>query len=109
MCRFFFLHFNQTVRKLSSHFGSLEHFGLYHPDGVSLSVSGQSPAKEIVSSEYPAPHDAPRSFGMDPACWEVKWDHRDDCVSALMVRPTHFFQVCVEPTSFGRLSVECLT
>lgn len=23
---------------------------------------------------------------MDVGCWEVKWDHRDDCVSALMVR-----------------------
>jgi hypothetical protein len=36
---------------------------------------------------YPAPHDAPRSSSMDPGCWEVKWDHRDDCIGALMVCP----------------------
>ena len=34
---------------------------------------------------YPAPHNAPRSPCMDNKCWEIKWDHRDDCVSALMV------------------------
>mgnify|MGYP007051729576 CR=1 FL=1 len=24
---------------------------------------------------------------MNPGCWEVKWDFRDDCVAALMVSP----------------------
>ncbi|KAG6832548.1 hypothetical protein H0H92_000177 [Tricholoma furcatifolium] len=33
---------------------------------------------------YPSPHDAPRSVNMETDCWEIKWEHRDDCVSALM-------------------------
>lgn len=33
----------------------------------------------------PFPHNGPRSSCMDTGCWEVKWRHRDDCVSALMV------------------------
>lgn len=32
------------------------------------------------------PHNAPRAPGMDPGCWEMKWEHRDDCVNALMAR-----------------------
>lgn len=35
---------------------------------------------------YPFPHDGPRSAAMEDGCWEVKWGHRDDAVSALMVR-----------------------
>jgi hypothetical protein len=42
---------------------------------------------------YPSPHDGPRSPGMDVGCWEVKWDHRDDCVGALMVCSL-FFSLC---------------
>lgn len=37
------------------------------------------------SAHYARPHDAPRCPSMDSKCWEVKWQHRDDCVSALMV------------------------
>lgn len=40
---------------------------------------------------YPAPHNAPRSPRMDNGCWEIKWDHRDDCVSALMVNDFCFY------------------
>lgn len=36
----------------------------------------------------PAPHCARRSPMMEKQCWEVKWEHRDDCVSALMVKST---------------------
>src|SRR5580693_1893488 len=32
---------------------------------------------------YPYPHDADRSAGMDPGCWEVKWENRNDCLKAL--------------------------
>ncbi|PFH54868.1 hypothetical protein AMATHDRAFT_393 [Amanita thiersii Skay4041] len=41
---------------------------------------------------YPFPHSAPRSTCMDVGCWEVKWKHRDDCISALMTfrRIPHF-------------------
>lgn len=35
---------------------------------------------------YPFPHDVPRSAAMEDGCWEIKWGHRDDAVSALMVR-----------------------
>ena len=37
---------------------------------------------------FPAPHCARRLPIMEKQCWEVKWEHRDDCVSALMVKST---------------------
>lgn len=39
----------------------------------------------LTEHVYPEPHRAPRSRSMETACWEIKWEHRDDCVSALMV------------------------
>ncbi|KAF9015599.1 hypothetical protein BDQ17DRAFT_1418651 [Cyathus striatus] len=54
-------------------------------------------------SRYPPPHNALRSPNMNKSCWEVKWEHRDDCLSALNTlrrvphitatwahQPTHF-------------------
>jgi len=32
---------------------------------------------------YPYPHNADRSEGMDPGCWEIKWENRNDCLNAL--------------------------
>lgn len=32
---------------------------------------------------YPYPHNADRSAGMDPGCWEVKWENRNECLKAL--------------------------
>lgn len=44
------------------------------------------PDDGIINPEcYPLPHNSPRSDCMDTACWEIKWEHRDDCVTALMV------------------------
>jgi hypothetical protein len=53
-------------------FGSIEHFVPHE-------------VESDVQQEYPPPHDAPRSAGMEMGCWEIKWCHRDDCVGALMV------------------------
>ena len=38
------------------------------------------------SNAYPGEHSAGRSPGMDTGIWEVKWGHRDDCITALNVR-----------------------
>lgn len=32
---------------------------------------------------YPFPHNTDRSECMDPGCWEIKWENRNDCLSAL--------------------------
>ena len=45
----------------------------------------------LNTAEYPTysyPHDASRSEGMDPGCWEVKWVNRNDCLSALAASNT---------------------
>ena len=44
---------------------------------------GDSSSNETQT--YPPPHDTSRADGMDTNVYEVKWSHRDDCVSALMV------------------------
>ncbi|KAG2356265.1 hypothetical protein BDR07DRAFT_1423850 [Suillus spraguei] len=61
----------ETLRKISTIFGGIEHFVPHEFE------SG-------VLQEYLPPHDAPRSAGMETGCWEIKWCHRDDCVCALM-------------------------
>jgi hypothetical protein len=49
-------------------------------------VSENTPNTKLDKKEpYPPPHDAPRTATMDDACWEIKWGHRDDAVSALIV------------------------
>jgi hypothetical protein len=37
---------------------------------------------------YSYPHNAGRSEGMDPGCWEIKWVNRNDCLSALAASNT---------------------
>ncbi|KAF9225409.1 hypothetical protein BS17DRAFT_778555 [Gyrodon lividus] len=64
----------ESLMQITSVFGTVEHFGAYIPEHE----DGQSPAS------FPAPHNGPRSSVMDPGCWEIKWAHRDDCVSALV-------------------------
>jgi hypothetical protein len=59
-------------------------------------VSPSSPIIDYVATEtgarmYPSPHDAPRSLNMDSGCWEVKWERKDDCISALVVCCTSIF------------------
>ncbi|GBE77675.1 predicted protein [Sparassis crispa] len=60
----------ETLRTLAQAFGTVGQFHPYDSDAE--------------DKRYPHPHDGPRSPDMDPNVWEVKWDHRDDCVSALM-------------------------
>lgn len=85
----------QTLRKLMSYFGPLERFNILElassvDHGYKSMDEFDSEGKEKgdadhESLKYPSPHDAPRCSSMDAKCWEVKWAHRDDCVSALMV------------------------
>ncbi|KAI6047971.1 hypothetical protein EDC04DRAFT_2886763 [Pisolithus marmoratus] len=60
-----------TLMKVTALFGPVDHFRPYKP------VEDTSPC-----TEYPNLHDGPRSALMDRGCWEVKWRHRDDCMSA---------------------------
>lgn len=64
----------QTLLQIASVFGAVDYFGPY--------VGNEG---DQVSANFPPPHNAPRSPGQDPGCWKVKWAHRDDCVSALLV------------------------
>ncbi|KAK7064043.1 RNA binding protein [Favolaschia claudopus] len=70
-----------TIQSLCSHFGPLESFGRFKAPEVA-----QEGGPDVLFNRprFPQPHDAPRLPNMDAGCWEVKWNHRDDSVSALM-------------------------
>ncbi|KAI9512564.1 hypothetical protein F5148DRAFT_853195 [Russula earlei] len=60
---------SQTLHQIASFFGPLESFGqLEHTENARV---------------YSYPHNADRSENMDPGCWEIKWENRTDCLSAL--------------------------
>ncbi|KAF8215991.1 hypothetical protein K438DRAFT_1954676 [Mycena galopus ATCC 62051] len=61
----------RSIQMICAHFGSLESFD----------EETNGPAKH---TRYPLPHNGPRLAEMDTGCWEVKWNHRDDAVSALI-------------------------
>ncbi|KAF7979394.1 hypothetical protein HWV62_42496 [Athelia sp. TMB] len=71
----------ETLHKIASIFGPLEHFAPFNPNSSDQDVEG---FQTNDAKEYPTPHDAPRSAAMDNGCWKVKWGYRDDAVSALM-------------------------
>ncbi|KAJ7109996.1 hypothetical protein C8R44DRAFT_884008 [Mycena epipterygia] len=85
-----------TIRMLCAHFGPLESFELFKgPDTAS---------DQDANKRYPHPHDGPRLPEMNPGCFEVKWAHRDDCVSALMTlrRVPHLTVTWAhQPSPFG--------
>ncbi|KAI6114941.1 hypothetical protein EDD17DRAFT_1809844 [Pisolithus thermaeus] len=60
-----------TLLRVATLFGPVEYFRPFKP------VEDTS-----QYTRYPNPHSSPRSALMDHGCWEVKWHHRDDCVSA---------------------------
>lgn len=63
-------------------FGPLESFKPYtHP----------AHAFADDSSDYPPGHDSDRLICMDLSVWEVKFGHRDDCISALSVSAVALF------------------
>ncbi|KAF8078842.1 hypothetical protein FPV67DRAFT_1663522 [Lyophyllum atratum] len=72
----------EAIRTIAAYFGRLEHIDPFQP------ARGVADSEVENANEewklYPAPHDAPRCPEMDARCWEIKWEHRDDCVSALM-------------------------
>ncbi|KAJ2914255.1 hypothetical protein MD484_g6126, partial [Candolleomyces efflorescens] len=67
----------QTIQIIASYFGRVEKISPF-------SVAAGQCDVEAPWKSYPAPHNSPRSPSMNQGCWEVKWDFRDDCVSALM-------------------------
>ncbi|KNZ75039.1 hypothetical protein J132_05329 [Termitomyces sp. J132] len=72
----------ETINTIASYFGPLENI---HPLQLIKDVIDVGHNDVIEDWKlYPSPHNAPRSAKMDTACWEIKWEHRDDCVSALM-------------------------
>ncbi|KAL5519269.1 hypothetical protein ACEPAH_952 [Sanghuangporus vaninii] len=62
----------QTIQRMAEAFGPLDSF-----KALSANESGGH------SFTYPLGHDANRSVGMDTGIWEIKWEHRDDCITAL--------------------------
>ncbi|KAI0052546.1 hypothetical protein FA95DRAFT_1332918 [Auriscalpium vulgare] len=56
-----------TMHRMLSAFGPIEHF------------ARRSDSARSSDTEH---HSAPKSDCMDSGCWEVKWQHRDDCVTA---------------------------
>ena len=58
-------------------FGPLEHFKVFCPSAT---------AAEKGAEALPVEHRSRRSEEMEDGIWEVKWGHRDDCVSAFNVR-----------------------
>ncbi|KAJ6504401.1 hypothetical protein DFH09DRAFT_292099 [Mycena vulgaris] len=86
-----------TIRMLSAHFGPLEFFGLFKGPDTANDQENNKPV-------YPHPHDGPRLPEMNAGCFEVKWSHRDDCVSALMTlrRVPHLTVTWAhQPSPFG--------
>ncbi|KAH9486538.1 hypothetical protein JR316_0000603 [Psilocybe cubensis] len=69
-----------SLRSLASYFGPLEKFS---PLQVA-NANDIDPQMQIPFGSYPEQHRSPRLPSMDDLCWEIKWEHRDDCVSALM-------------------------
>lgn len=63
---------------MAESFGPLEHFRVFLP---SATVN-----KDFDS--VPPEHRFRRSKDMDGAIWEVKWGHRDDCITAFNVSGT---------------------
>ncbi|KAH9004041.1 hypothetical protein EDB86DRAFT_3207589 [Lactarius hatsudake] len=62
-----------TLHRIASSFGPVESFDHRQPELVD----------DQERPTYPYPHNADRSAGMDPGCWEVKWENRNDCLAAL--------------------------
>ena len=93
----------QTMRLLVAAFGPLESFKTILTDGDNgqydmLRTLG--PRNNVIPLEvddqlqrpsHPFPHNGPRSADMSPGVWEVKWEDREDSVTALLVRTSYLF------------------
>ncbi|PBK76730.1 hypothetical protein ARMSODRAFT_1011957 [Armillaria solidipes] len=91
----------ETIKRICFHFGPLEQFRPYKAEDATDSED------DSLRKPFPYPHDGPRSPLMDTRCFEVKWAHRDDCVSALMTlrRVPHLTVTWAhQPTFHGRQS-----
>ncbi|KIK70758.1 hypothetical protein GYMLUDRAFT_973996 [Collybiopsis luxurians FD-317 M1] len=66
-----------TLKEICGFFGPLEHFRQYKAEG-------HHGGDHENPSSFPSPHNAPRNPDMAQGCFDVKWAHRDDCLSALM-------------------------
>ncbi|KZT02481.1 uncharacterized protein LAESUDRAFT_752188 [Laetiporus sulphureus 93-53] len=80
-----------TMLKIVSVFGPVEHFNAYSHRTDDADGSAEHSSVDLAR---PHPHDAARSPDMDASIWEVKWNHREDCVNALMtLRRVSFLSV----------------
>ena len=61
----------QSIKRMAECFGPLESFKLF------------SSGDDRVTC--PPEHDTDRCPNMDAGIWEIKWGHRDDCITALNV------------------------
>jgi hypothetical protein len=72
----------QSIKAMTEFFGPLESFKSYQPsDKAHGNLLHEIEAPELL----PPPHNASRSSGMSNECWEVKWQQREDCITALLV------------------------
>ncbi|KAF9566097.1 hypothetical protein CPC08DRAFT_814999 [Agrocybe pediades] len=73
----------ESLRSIASYFGKLEEFKPFQPATCNELEKDEGDIAQLTCV-YPEPHNGVRSPTMDKLCWQIKWEHRDDCVSALM-------------------------
>ncbi|KAL0071781.1 hypothetical protein AAF712_000703 [Marasmius tenuissimus] len=66
---------DKTLKSICAYFGPLEMF-------ESVPTVGGVTEGVVDWTLFPAPHNAPRKPSMDKRVFEVKWEHRDDCVNS---------------------------
>ena len=76
VCSSIFKFETQTMKAVAEAFGPLEYFKIVS----SAAATGK------CSDTVPPGHRSRRTKVMDGAVWEVKWGHRDDCITAFNVR-----------------------
>ncbi|KAH9065766.1 hypothetical protein EDB87DRAFT_1679477 [Lactarius vividus] len=89
-----------TLHQIASSFGPVESFNPRQPELVD----------DQGSLTYPYPHNADKSAGMDPGCWEVKWENRNDCLTALAASSpitfsTPWASLLRRPSAMSRISL----
>ncbi|KAL0580804.1 hypothetical protein V5O48_001180 [Marasmius crinis-equi] len=99
----------KTLQAICAHFGPFETFVRLPPPAVEGALE-----HALNWTSYPPPHNAPRKPNMDKGVFKVKWEHRDDCVSALTTlrkvphlkvtwahtAPSHAIEPAFQPGSF---------
>ncbi|EKM61369.1 uncharacterized protein PHACADRAFT_24571 [Phanerochaete carnosa HHB-10118-sp] len=81
----------ESLRKITTAFGRVENFGPFVANaegsaGVLTYEELQLRRVHVGPTEAPnlRAHSGPRAADMDKRIWEIKWEHRDDCMNAQM-------------------------